>query len=118
MINKHNISINGAWWLIKNAQNEVFINKGIKPIKNSEGGFRLDHSNLDKDKLYSGFIHLINSDGSQASTNSDYIYDHKFKDLKVISSKFFKNIEIPDVTYEQSPLEIEITKSGHVYTYD
>ena len=115
MINKEII---GSWWLVKNAQNEVFINKGIKPIKNSEGGFRLDHSNLEESKLYSGFIHLINSDGNPATTNSDYIYDNEFKDLKVISSKFFKDIEIPDVTYEQSPLEIEITKSGHVYTYD
>lgn len=37
---------------------------------------------------------------------------------KRIKPEYFKGLNFPEVTYETSPIEIEIGKSGRIYTYD
>lgn len=37
---------------------------------------------------------------------------------KKVKREYFKGLNFPEVTNETSPIEIEIGKSGRVYTYD
>ena len=37
---------------------------------------------------------------------------------KKVKPEYFKDLNFPEVTNETSPIEIEIGKSGRVYTYD
>lgn len=37
---------------------------------------------------------------------------------KKVKPEYFKGLNFPEVTNETSPIEIEIGKSGRVYTYD
>ena len=37
---------------------------------------------------------------------------------KLLKPEYFKDLNFPEVTKEISPIEIEIGKSGKIYTYD
>lgn len=88
----------GTYWYCVNESGSKWITKGDRPIA-SNGGFSFVNSDM-------GWL--------QINRPSDYTFDKGIR----IESKEFKDVNFPERTYEDGPLEIEIVKSGNVYWYD
>lgn len=95
--------IPGTYWLSKDREGNLYLSD-VKPHK-YRGEIRFG-------KAYF-LLHLQNPDGTtfeccQTKKSGTYMESKDFEGLK-----FPKNL-----TYETSPIEIEIGKTGRVYTYE
>ena len=88
----------GTYWLVANSDGRRYITNGNKPIRGSSGGW-------------------IGVNNTMQWLCLD-IEDHTFKNKVKLTTEDFKSAKIPEITYEDGPLEIEIVKSGKVYWYD
>lgn len=90
----------GTYWLIANKDGSRAICKGKKPKVIGKFGWVIEGPEM-------GWITLDNDAHVRA----------KYKD-KIISKKDFQDLVFPKISYNESPMEIEIGKSGRVYTYE
>ena len=94
--------ITGTWWLVANSSGKRYITKA-KEVVSVGGGFM--HS---PDQML-GWVGL--DDDTQGTLITK-------EGNKKVKPEYFKGLNFPEVTNETSPIEIEIGKSGRVYTYD
>lgn len=87
----------GTYWYVINC-GERYITQGNKPVKSKSGGFKRSGPGM-------GWLCLDYSEDSTSDGN------------KIINSQDFKGLRFPEVEPE-IPIEIEIVKSGRIYTYD
>lgn len=95
--------IPGTYWLSKDREGNLYLSD-VKPSK-YRGNIRFG-------KAYF-LLHLQNPDGS--------VHEHyqAKNDDTHMDSKDFEGLKFPkSLTYETSPIEIEIGKTGRVYTYE
>ena len=92
-------SIAGTYWLVANEDGSRAICKGTKPI-GIGSGWLTESSEM-------GWITL----------DKDIHVRAKYID-KIINKSDFQGLVFPNISYEESPMEIEIGKSGRVYTYE
>lgn len=95
----------GTYWLCRNVDGSLWLTQGDKPTK-VDGGFRYNHT---KDTEL-GWLGLYNKDMTKAE-------DWSIKDGMKIRSSDYHHLKFPKVS-EGECIEIEIGKSGRVYTYD
>ena len=98
----------GTWWLVALKNGNRYLTKANK-VTSVNIGF--DH--------YIGFDHSPEQMRGWVGLD-DYTWGTlitKEGDKKV-KPEYFKGLNFPEVTYETSPIEIEIGKSGRIYTYD
>ena len=93
-------SIAGTYWLVANGDGSRAICKGKKPNGIGKFGWVIDSPEM-------GWITLDNDIHVRA----------KYRD-KIINKSDFQDLVFPKISYEESPIEIEIGKSGRVYTYE
>ena len=93
----------GTWWLVALKDGRRYLTKASKVIRRAGGSFT--HSS---DQM-SGWVGL--DDGLQGLLFTK-------EGTKKVKSEYFKGLNFPEITNETSPIEIEIGKSGRVYTYD
>ena len=93
-------SIAGTYWLVANGDGSRAICKGKKPKRIEEFGWVLDSPEM-------VWITLDNDIHVRA----------KYRD-KIIDKSDFQGLVFPKISYEESPIEVEIGKSGKVYTYE
>lgn len=94
----------GTYWLCRN-NGELWLTQGDRPTKVG-GGFRYNHTRGTE----LGWLYLYNKDGNE-------VEDWSMKDGKKIYSADYYHLKFPKVP-EGECIEIEIGKSGRVYTYD
>lgn len=90
----------GTYWLVANKNDSRAICKGKKPKKVEGLGWLLNSPEM-------GWITLDNDTYSRALYKG-----------KILSRSDFQDLVFPDISCEESPMEIEIGKSGRVYTYE
>lgn len=93
-------SIAGTYWLVANGDGSRAICKGKKPKRIEKFGWVIDSPEME-------WITLDNDIHVRA----------KYRD-KIIDKSDFQGLVFPKISYEESPMEIEIEKSGKVYTYE
>lgn len=86
----------GTYWLVANGDGSRAICKGKKPKGIGKFGWVIERSEM-------GWITLDNDVHVRA----------KYRD-----KSDFQGLVFPKISYEESPMEIEIGKSGRVYTYE
>lgn len=92
----------GTWWLVATSSGKRYITKAKKVIS-VNGGF------LHSTDQMKGWVGLDDDfQGTLITKEGD----------KKVKPEYFKGLNFPEVTKETSPIEIEIGKSGRVYTYD
>lgn len=92
----------GTWWLVAVENGKRYLTKASK-VTRTAIGFKHSPGQM------KGWVGL--DDGLQGTLIT------KEGDKKV-KPEYFKGLNFPEVTYETSPIEIEIGKSGRIYTYD
>ena len=92
----------GTWWLVALKNGNRYLTKANKVTSINIG---LDHS----PEQMRGWVGL--DDGLQGLLFTK-------EGTKQVKSEYFKGLNFPEVTNETSPIEIEIGKSGRIYTYD
>ena len=92
----------GTWWLVATSSGKRYITKA-KEVISVNGGFM--HS---PDQML-GWVGLDDDTQGTLITKEGH---------KKVKPEYFKGLNFPEVTNETSPIEIEIGKSGRVYTYD
>lgn len=92
-------SIAGTYWLVANEDGSRAICKGTKPIG-----------------IGSGWL-IESSEMEWITLDKDIHVRAKYRD-KIINKSDFQGLVFPNISYEESPMEIEIGKSGRVYTYE
>ena len=90
----------GTYWLVANGDGSRAICKGKKPKRIEKFGWVIDSPEM-------GWITIDNDVHVRA----------KYRD-KIIDKSDFQGLVFPKISYEESPMEIEIGKSGKVYTYE
>ena len=90
----------GTYWLVANGDGSRAICKGKKPKGIGKFGQVIERPEM-------GWITLDNDVHVRA----------KYRD-KIINKSDFQGLVFPKISYEESPMEIEIGKSGRVYTYE
>lgn len=90
----------GTYWLVADKDGSRAICKGKKPKEVGNLAWVVESPEM-------GWISLDNNIHIRA----------KYKD-KILSKEDFKDLVFPKISYEESPVEIEIGKSGRVYTYE
>ena len=90
----------GTYWLVANGDGSRAICKGKKPNGIGKFGWVIDSPEM-------GWITLDNDIHVRA----------KYKD-KIIDKSDFQGLVFPNISYEESPMEVEIGKSGKVYAYE
>ena len=92
----------GTWWLVALKNGNRYLTKANK-VTSINIGF--NHS----PEQMRGWVGLDDDTwGTLITKEGD----------KKVKPEYFKGLDFPEVTYETSPIEIEIGKSGRVYTYD
>ena len=92
----------GTWWLVALKNGKRYLTKASKIIK---VGSSFIHS---PDQM-KGWVGLDDdTQGALITEEGD----------KKVKPEYFKGLNFPEVTDETGPIEIEIGKSGRVYTYD
>ena len=91
----------GSYWMVADRNGDRAICQGEKP-KKMEG---LDWWKVENPTM--GWITLDND-----------IHIRARRKDKILSRSDFQDLIFPKISYEESPLEIEIGKSGRVYTYE
>ena len=89
----------GTYWLVANGDGTRAICRG-ENIKRIGEGWLVESPEM-------GWITLDNDIHVRA----------KYRD-KIINKSDFQGLVFPKISYEESPIEIEIGKSGRVYTYE
>lgn len=97
--------IAGTYWLCK-YKNELWLTQGNRPTKSKEGYFSYNHT---KDTEL-GWLQLYDKDGEKVD-------DWSIKDGEKVKSFDYHHLKFPEVP-EGECIEIEIGKSGRVYTYE
>ena len=93
----------GTWWLVALKDGRRYLTKASKVIRRAGGSFT--HS----PEQMRGWVGLDDDTwGTLITKEGD----------KKVKPEYFKDLNFPEVTNETSPIEIEIGKSGRVYTYD
>lgn len=92
----------GTWWLIKTREGKRYLARASK-VENTTCGVK--HSG---DKM-KGWVGLDDNLRGRLITKEGDV---------VVARKDFEGINFPEMTDEYSPVEIEIGKSGRVYTYE
>lgn len=87
----------GTYWYVVN-KGERWITQGNKPVLCNFGGFRRSGSGI-------GWLCLDDPNGAVMDSN------------KIVTSQDFEGLQFPKVEPE-TPIEIEIVKSGRIYTYE
>lgn len=90
----------GTYWLVANGDDSRAICKGKKPKRIEKFGWVIECPEM-------GWITLDNDVHVRA----------KYRD-KIIDKSDFQGLVFPKISYEESPVEVEIGKSGKVYTYE
>lgn len=88
----------GTYWLVANKDGSRAICKGKKP--KGIGGWVIERPEM-----------------GQITLDNDIHVRAKYKD-KILNKSDFQGLVFPKISYEESPMEIEIGKSGRVYTYE
>lgn len=95
----------GTYWLCANKSGSLWITKGTKAPKKMMGGGGFSR---DPDSPMS-WLHIGEGVIGYGFVDSEKIYASEFEPILH---------KLPKVTYENSPIEIEICKSGRVYYYE
>ena len=90
----------GTYWLVANGDGSRAICKGKKPKEIGKSAWLVESPEM-------GWISL----------DTDMHRREKYRD-KIINKRDFQGLVVPKISYEESPIEIEIGKSGRVYTYE
>lgn len=90
----------GTYWLVADKDGSRAICKGKKPKGIGNFGWVIESPEM-------GWISLDDNVHTTA----------KCKD-KIFIKRDFQDLVFPKISYEESPVEIEIGKSGRVYTYE
>lgn len=90
--------LTGTYWMVANGDDTRAICQGEKPIKTKNSGWVIDNPDM-------GWITIDNNLHTRAKRGD-----------KILSKNDFQDLIFPEISYEESP--IEIGKSGRVYTYD
>lgn len=94
----------GTWWLVALKNGNRYLTKASKVT------ILGDHE---------GFVHSLSQMKGWVGLDDDTQGALITKEgNKKVKPEYFKGLNFPEVTYETSPIEIEIGKSGRVYTYD
>ena len=93
-------SIAGTYWLVANGDGSRAICKGKKPKGIGKSAWVIESPEM-------GWITL----------DKDVHVRAKYRN-KIIDKSDFQGLVFPKISYEESPMEIEIGKSGRVYTYE
>ena len=94
----------GTWWLVALKSGKKYLTKA------SEVTILGDHE---------GFVHSPGQMKGWVGLDDDTQWALITKEGdKKVKPEYFKGLNFPEVTNETSPIEIEIGKSGRVYTYD
>lgn len=94
----------GTWWLVALKNGNRYLTKANKvTIVEDQGGFKHPPGQM------TGWVGLDDDTQGVLITKEGN---------KRIKPEYFKGLNFPEVTYETSPIEIEIGKSGRIYTYD
>ena len=88
----------GTYWLVANGDGSRAICKGKKPKEIGKSAWVIERPEM-------GWITLDNDIHVRA----------KYRD-KIINKSDFQGLVFPKISYEESPMEIEIGRSGRVYT--
>ena len=92
----------GTWWLVALKNGRRYLTKASKVTRVGEG---FVHS----PGQMKGWVGLDDNTQGLLITKEGN---------KKVKREYFKGLNFPEVTNETSPIEIEIGKSGRVYTYD
>ena len=92
----------GTWWLVALKDGKRYLTKASK-VTRMGGSFGHSPGQM------KGWVGL--DDGLQGALITE-------EGDKKVKPEYFKGLNFPEVTNETSPIEIEIGKSGRVYTYD
>lgn len=90
----------GTYWMVANGDGTRAICQGGKPTKTENFGWVTNNPDM-------GWI-----------TIDDNLHTRAKRGDKILSKNDFQDLIFPEISYEESPIEIEIGKSGRVYTYD
>ena len=101
-----NEKICGTYWLVAMPDGSKFITQGSKPRKNRYTWSK--HSFRDMPWLF------VEGDSSKWGN----LRISKTNKGDIVGSSNYSNINFPDITFDDDPMEIEIGKSGRVYTYE
>lgn len=94
----------GTYWLCADKSGSLWLTKGNKaPVKIGECWFYRDRDSP------MGWLQIGEGVADRCFINSEEIYASEFEPILH---------KLPKVTFENSPLEIEICKSGRVYYYE
>lgn len=92
----------GTWWLVALKDGKRYLTKASKVVRMG-GSFSHFPGQM------KGWVGLDDDlQGTLITKEGD----------KKVKPEYFKGLNFPEVTNETSPIEIEIGKSGRVYTYD
>lgn len=89
----------GTYWLVANKDGSRAICQGKEPMKG-------------------GFGWWIESPDMGWITLDDNLHIRTERGDKILNKSDFQDLVFPRISYEESPMEIEIGKSGRVYTYE
>lgn len=90
----------GTYWLVADKDGGRAICQGRKPKKIGEFGWMVENPDM-------GWITLDSEIHVRAKRGD-----------KILSKSDFDGLTFPKISYEESPIEIEVGKSGRVYTYE
>lgn len=90
----------GTYWMVADGNGNRAICQGGKPKKEGELGWSTENPDM-------GWITLDND-----------IHVRARRGDKILNKSDFQDLIFPRISYEESPVEIEIGKSGRVYTYE
>lgn len=90
----------GTYWMVSDGNGNRAICQGGKPKKEGEYGWSTENPDM-------GWITLDNDIHTRAKRGD-----------KILGKSDFQGLTFPKISYEESPVEIEIGKSGRVYTYE
>ena len=93
----------GTYWLVAMPDGTKYITTGEKPVKMN--------LNWSRSKGSIPWIPVECKDPLILSL-------HKMFKAKELTLLDFKGLKFPDITFDNEPIEIEIGKSGRVYTYE
>lgn len=97
-------TIAGTYWMVK-WEGHRHIVRGPKPFKDRMGWITSKRTTM-------GWLCIEPGCTEEHHRRVNTIGDNS------ITSKDFSKVKFPDITEEESPVEIEITKSGRVYRYE
>lgn len=100
--------IAGTYWLCRNGSGTLWITQGNKPEKAPLRSFIRKPTGKGKE------MHWLQVEDKDGNRTCEYIMD----DYCPFTEENVKSLKFPKVTWEDGPLEIEITKSGKVYWYE